>query len=433
MEAGNEPNGVAVFGNLLAVAVGNATSGPTTATRCSSSCRGRAKPVFLAAVEVGALPDMITFTEDGRYALTANEGEPNRAYTIDPPGTVSIIDVATISTPGGARTVGFDRFDEPGQRKKLEGEGVRIFGPGATVAQDLEPEYIATDRNKAYVTLQENNAHRDHQHRRGTVEKIVGLGLKDHSLPRERPRRARQGWPLGDLLPSPCSGCISRTPSRRSADDGKTYLVMANEGDAREYLGSPGFVEAFRIGTNVANPPCSIPRCFPMPRRSRSTRSSARLNVSRASGDTDGDGDFDRLDVFGARSISIRDHKGELIWDSQNFFERLSRDQDLDNPAANPLFSKTLFNVSNSNSTRDNRSDDKSIEPESVVLGVVGGTRYAFVGLERDSGIAVFDLTSPESPAFVTYANNRLFPKTGRGVHWPATTLSIAATSDRKG
>ena len=137
------------------------------------------------------------------------------------------------------------------------------------------------------------------------------------------------------------------------------------------------------------------------------------MNISKASGDTDGDGDFDRLDVFGARSISIRDHKGELIWDSQNFFERLSRDQDLDNPAANPLFSRTLFNTTNSANTRDNRSDDKGVEPESVVLGVVGGTRYAFVGLERDSGIAVFDLTNPAAPAFVTYANNRLFPKTG--------------------
>lgn len=140
----------------------------------------------------------------------------------------------------------------------------------------------------------------------------------------------------------------------------------------------------------------------------------ARLNISRATGDLDGDGDYDRLDVFGARSISIRDHKGELVWDSQNFFERLSRDQDLDNPAASPLFSKTLFNVSNANSSRDNRSDDKSIEPEAVVVGVVNGVRYAFVGLERDSGIAVFDLTDPATPAFVTYVNNRKF-KDGSG------------------
>ena len=99
---------------------------------------------------------------------------------------------------------------------------------------------------------------------------------------------------------------------------------------------------------------------------------------------------------------------------------------------ANPLFSKTLFNVTNSTNTRDNRSDDKSIEPESVVIGVVGGTRYAFVGLERDSGIAVFDLTIPTAPAFVTYVNNRKF-KIRPARSSPVATLAIAATWDRRG
>jgi hypothetical protein len=85
---------------------------------------------------------MITFSEDGKYALVANEGEPNPTYTIDPPGSISIIELPRQGAPVAVRHVGFERFDGPGQRNKLEQEGVRIFGPGASVAQDLEPEYV---------------------------------------------------------------------------------------------------------------------------------------------------------------------------------------------------------------------------------------------------------------------------------------------------
>src|SRR5262245_60485913 len=124
----NEPNSVAVFGNLLAVAVGDAIVRTNNGHAMFFELLGKDAPRFLAAIEVGAVPDMITFTEDGKYALTADEGEPNQAYEIDPLGTVSIIEVARIGTPGAtARRVDFTRFDNPGQRQKLEGEGVRIF------------------------------------------------------------------------------------------------------------------------------------------------------------------------------------------------------------------------------------------------------------------------------------------------------------------
>jgi hypothetical protein len=98
--------------------------------------RGALPPQFLAAVEVGALPDMITFSEDGTDVLTADEGEPDPSYTIDPPGSVSIIEIARIGTPRAVRRVGFERFDRPEARAVLDAKGVRIFGPGATAAQD---------------------------------------------------------------------------------------------------------------------------------------------------------------------------------------------------------------------------------------------------------------------------------------------------------
>src|SRR5688572_12070595 len=135
----------------------------------------------LAAVTVGALPDMLLFTPDGSRLLVANEGEPSDDYLIDPEGSVSIIDLAPgveMLTDDDVTSVEFGAF-APGDLD----DGVRIFGPGASVAQDLEPEYVAVapDGSTAWVTLQENNALAIVDIAAGEVTSIVGLGFKDHS------------------------------------------------------------------------------------------------------------------------------------------------------------------------------------------------------------------------------------------------------------
>jgi DNA-binding beta-propeller fold protein YncE len=127
---------------------------------------------FLNQVTVGALPDMLTYTPDGTKLLVANEGEPNDDYTIDPIGSVSIVNIsrgvqnATVITPD------FTAFNNV----SLD-PSVRIFGPGASVAQDLEPEYIAVSAGSriAYVTLQENNALGTLDLTTGQFSRIVGL------------------------------------------------------------------------------------------------------------------------------------------------------------------------------------------------------------------------------------------------------------------
>ena len=136
--------------------------------------------VFQAAVQVGALPDMLTFTPDGRFVLVANEGEPNDAYTVDPEGSISIISVPTDLrrlTQAHVKTADFRAFNA-----SLPA-GVRIFGPGATPAQDLEPEYITVspDSRTAWITLQENNAIAELDLRMARVTAIHPLGSKDHS------------------------------------------------------------------------------------------------------------------------------------------------------------------------------------------------------------------------------------------------------------
>jgi DNA-binding beta-propeller fold protein YncE len=135
---------------------------------------------LLGVARAGALPDMVTFSEDGRYVLAANEGEPDDTYTNDPEGTVTIIDLLQFGEPGFSRKVRFNDFNVGASRHDELPANVRIYGPNASVAQDLEPEYITTDGVTAWVTLQENNAIAVIDIISGRVEKIFGLGFKYH-------------------------------------------------------------------------------------------------------------------------------------------------------------------------------------------------------------------------------------------------------------
>lgn len=166
-------NSVDVFNNIVAVAVENENT-QAAGTVAFFNVDGE----FLKSVKVGALPDMLTFTPDGQKVLVANEGEPNDDYTNDPQGSVSIIDlsggVANL-TQDNVTTAGFAAFNN--QKDALQAEGVRIFGPNATVAQDLEPEYItiSEDSTTAWVSLQENNALAQLDISSGKITKKMGL------------------------------------------------------------------------------------------------------------------------------------------------------------------------------------------------------------------------------------------------------------------
>lgn len=171
-------NSVAVRNGIVAVAVEN-----TVKTSPGRVVFFGANLQFLAAVEVGALPDMLTFTPDGRHVLVANEGEPNADYSVDPEGSVSIIDVsgdlATLSQ-ASVRTAGFRAFNAPA----VLDASIRIFGVNTpTVAEDLEPEYITVseDSTAAWVTLQENNAIATIDIATATVTVLRGLGFKNHA------------------------------------------------------------------------------------------------------------------------------------------------------------------------------------------------------------------------------------------------------------
>src|SRR5690606_8740924 len=127
---------------------------------------------------VGALPDMVMFSPDGKYLVVANEGEPSSDYLTDPNGSISIIEVSS----GLVSTLGFDAFNS--QLSGLEENGFRVFGPNASLAQDVEPEYVAIsyDSKTAWVTLQENNGMAKVNLESKQIEAIYPFGFKDHML-----------------------------------------------------------------------------------------------------------------------------------------------------------------------------------------------------------------------------------------------------------
>lgn len=346
---------------------------------------------LVSSVQVGALPDMIAFSASGRLAVVANEGEPNADYSVDPEGSVSIIDVRNVNYPT-VRTATFTAFN--GQADALRAAGVRIYGPGASVAQDLEPEYVAIDEDErtAWVTLQENNALAVVDLDAATVSRIVPLGYKDHSLPgngldasdRDNAVSIRN-WPVFGMY-QPDAIAAYRA-------GGRTWLVTANEGDAREY---DTFAEESRVGALAASLDPAVFTSEACGGPCTANARLGRLTVTTALGRNPATGLFDRLYALGGRSISIWSADGVQVWDSGDQLEQLTQ-----------AIPNARFNASNDNNDFDNRSDNKGPEPEGVVIGQLGAKTFAFVGLERVGGVAVYDVTSPASPAFVTYFSTR--------------------------
>ena len=182
---GGGVNAVSVSNGLVAVAVQNddkQANGNVAIFSTNVSEGG----VPLATPTVGALPDHLTFTNDGTRIVVANEGEPNDDYDVDPKGSVSIIYLSGTANSGistDVTTIDFTSFDN--RKNELLNKGVRIFGNdgNATVSEDLEPEYIALteDDSKAFVGLQENNAFAVIDLESDQILDIISFGLKDHA------------------------------------------------------------------------------------------------------------------------------------------------------------------------------------------------------------------------------------------------------------
>ncbi|HLP35259.1 choice-of-anchor I family protein [Lacibacter sp.] len=336
-----------------------------------------------AVVTVGALPDMITFTPNGNFILTANEGEPNDTYTIDPLGTISIIDV---NNNYAATTLDFSMFAS--RAAELKTKGFRLFGKNASFEQDVEPEYIAvsTNSNTAWVTLQENNGIAKIDLTTKTITDIFPLGFKDYNNPMNTIDPSDQdgginfgAWPVkGMYLPDAIAV---------NSHNGVPFVYSANEGDAREYAGLTP-VEQRRVNhASVILDPVAFPNAAAL----KTNAQLGRLNITTTLGDTDGDGDYDELYSYGARSFSIWNGlTGQLVYDSKN---------QIDTKAAEL------------GKYPDGRSDDKGCEPEGITTGRVGNKSLLFVGLERANAVMIYDITNPTKPVFSQWLNTGVGPE----------------------
>lgn len=533
----------------------------------------------LADVEVGALPDMLMFTPDGNKVLVANEGEPNDDYTVDPHGTVSVIDVsagAANVTQADVKHLTFDAFegnydaairvfgpldytfddfqdtsvalgnftvysrssnsdwyydsfsgdyfaeangfgadaagdewlmthadlrsytnasfsfysaknfsggdlevlvstDYDGTSDPLtatwtdltdsctlstggyvdtfsgdvslanfmssntwiairytttgtgSGDGalwqiddIQVRGTALSLAANLEPEYIAVAPNSetAWVACQENNAMAVIDLVNDTITGLVSLGFKDWMAAGnvlDASNKANdvvfKNWPLYGMY----------QPDAIDAFDhnGATYIITANEGDARDY---DGFSEESRVEDLTLDA-----TAFPNAADLQNEDSLGRMNITTTLGDIDGDGDYDELYAYGARSFSIWDASANLVYDSQS-------DIAMNVFAAHP----TQFNSNNDdNDSFKSRSDDKGTEPEAIEVAEIEGMRFAFVGLERMGGVMVYDISNPSSPSFVSYFLNRDFnvaaDAAGAGDLGPECVLYIDETQSPNG
>ncbi|MES2799402.1 MAG: choice-of-anchor I family protein [Bacteroidota bacterium] len=350
---------------------------------------------FINQVDAGAMPDMITFNKDFTKVITANEGEPSLDYSVDPEGSITIVDLTpgyAALTNGNTTTISLTSFN--GQAAALLAQGVRIFSTSASVAQDLEPEYVAIsdDNTKLYVTLQENNAMLVIDLTNNTILNLYALGTKDYSSNNDGMDMSDQNGQI--LITSiPVKGMYMPDAISYSQIGGQGYVFTANEGDSREF---GTVIDAKRISATVLDP-----TAFPDQVILKNNKYLGRLNALQYSGDTDGDGDFDQIHVLGGRSFSVWNAStGTLVFDSKDLIEQVL--------ATDPVYSQ-IFNASNTTGTPSlkNRSDDKGPEPEGIVTTTINGRHYLFVSLERIGGVMAFNIENPSNPIYVGYKNNR--------------------------
>ena len=320
---------------------------------------------FVAAYEAGVQPDMVTFAGD--IALSANEGEPREGYgegTTDPMGSVTAVDLSA-ETPV-SKTITFESYDA--RRDELVA-GKVLLKKDTAPSVDLEPEYIAVSGGYAYVALQEANAIATLDLETLTFISVKGLGFKDHSAEGNGLDLLEDG--AADIQTQDVYGVYMPDGLATFTAGGNTYLVTANEGDAREW-GDYADIEEYMIG---------------------GTDVDVLIN-SEFDGLEDG-----RHYLLGARSFSVWDVEDmSLVFDSGDMIESYIAESEEYAP---------YFNCSNDDVELDSRSKKKGPEPEAVNVQQIDGKIYAFVALERQGGVMMFDITDFENVSVVSYANSR--------------------------
>lgn len=329
----------------------------------------------------GAHPDMLAFSPDGKSILVACEGEADKAG--DPVGTIGWVELRAGLESADPHELDFAKFDSTSLAKS----GVRLGGPG-NYLQNIEPEYVAIcpDGKTAFATLQENNAVAKIDVEHGTIENVFGLGSVDHALPgnefdfRDDGRISLEHAPVrGELQPDGIA-CFEK--------NGKTYFLTADEGADRDFENYSDVTSAKTLRAQGK-----------LDREIFSdslVQGLGRLPID-AVNPCDGNEPCRYLNTFGGRSMSLFSSDGVRIWNSGSALEKILSEKYPE------LFNR---NAKKKKIKPDARSDKKGPEPEGVTVGETSNGTFAFLGMERASGIAVFDLKNPEKPQLLDYFVN---------------------------
>ncbi len=346
-------------------------------------------------------PYSVTFTHNGKSVIVVNQGEPDEFLVHDPTGSISLFSTEqmeevenTLSQKNtNIQTITFEDFNNT----KIEGASFSF--PGASFTEAIQPETIALypNQNKAIISLQANNAIAILDLNKKEITQIIGLGYKSWfnqkiDISDQDGKINLQTWPIYSLY-QPDGLAVYKDKKEN------VYWVTANEGKMHNYK---GYISGERVHNLMLDY-----KAFPKSRRFQDMDQLGRLKVNVKLGDEDGDGDYDALYTFGARSISIWSETGERIWDSGSMIEEFLAQKR----------GKNGFNASHDNNIFDQRSDDKGAEPENIILIRLNNRIYAFVGLERDSSIMIFDITTPETSFIAGYATTRNFKDSSLSKH----------------
>ncbi|MFZ4197895.1 choice-of-anchor I family protein [Paenibacillus sp. NPDC058898] len=342
---------------------------------------------LIGSYKTGIQPDMVKYTSDGRYILTADEGEPRTETASDPEGSITIID--TLSGE-----VSYLKFDDPSImddqvhiRGPVEADGqIRSTGNKDDAVHDLEPEYISLseDEQTAYVALQENNAIAVVDIAAKRIQAVKGLGYKDFNQPENQLDLLKDGQIKFENVPF--YGMYMPDGIATYSVNGQQYILSANEGDAT------GWDER----SNESNIGKMKPNLDPL---SPAAQFLADKGTTYDKVEVASDMGNEGLYLYGGRSFSIWNAADmSQVYDSGSDFEKITAER-LPNH----------FNASNDKTDLDSRSSKKGPEPEYVTVGKVGKKTLAFVGLERIGGVMTYDVTNPSDPAFLNYINTRDF------------------------
>ena len=358
----------------------------------------------LGTANVGFHPDSVTFSRDGSKLVVVNEGEFNPASPVNASGSLSVFSVAAINSGNLATLASLVPVTTDFSAGNL-GAGVSLSGlrnsnlaaigtSGAFIASvpdfnvvapdanSLEPEFATVIGGKVYVSLQESNA-------LGQYDLETNKWTSINRLPAIAQRIDPSDQDTGININRTVNGLPMPDTIASYEVAGRTYILTANEGDARvddRDVSRFGDVSGNDSMNTIID--TNAPSNFPLTQTGvRDNAALGRLIVSRIDGDTDSDGKIDSPTMLGTRSFSIFEMTSTglvRVYDSGSFFEEYIRDND-----------PTGF--------VDSRSDDKGPEPEGLTLGVIDGRTVAFIGMERTNGVFMFDVTDPTNPIFAAY------------------------------